>query len=178
MRAKISERATQKTRFSAKKRVGVVIAALSVALLASACVQPAPPGASGCSGPGAPPDAASVAVLNATNASRAAAGVAPLAWNGQLWCLASAWSNHLAAVNSLVHRDLSATLHSSEYQAYWTLGENILRGSAGMSGDAMHAAWMGSPLHQANILSPTFSSMGFAFTIADGRVFATENFGG
>jgi uncharacterized protein YkwD len=37
---------------------------------------------------------------------------------------------------------------------------------------------MASPPHQANILSPAFSSMGFAFTIADGQVFATENFGG
>ena len=117
-------------------------------------------------------------MLNATNTSRAAVGVAPLVWNGQLLCLASAWSNNLAAVKSLVHRDLNATIRSSEYQGYQTLGENILKGSAGMSGDEMHAAWMASPLHQANILSPAFSSMGFAFTIANGQVFATENFGG
>ena len=172
MHANVSERAAHKRRF------GVVVAALAVAILASACVKPAPPAASGCSGPGAPPDAASVAVLNATNTSRAAVGVAPLVWNGQLWCLASAWSNNLAAVKGLVHRDLNATIRSSEYQGYQTLGENILKGSAGMSGDDMHAAWMASPLHQANILSPAFSSMGFAFTIANGQVFATENFGG
>ena len=172
MRAKVSERGIH------KKRFGVVVAALAVAILASACVKPAPPAASGCSGPGAPPDAASAAVLNGTNASRAASGLAPLAWDGQLWCLASEWSNHLAAVNGLVHRDLGATIRSSGFEGYRTLGENILRGSAGMSGDAMHAAWMASPPHQANILSPSFSSIGFAYTISGGQIFTTENFGG
>ncbi|MCJ7438554.1 MAG: CAP domain-containing protein [Acidimicrobiia bacterium] len=162
-----------------KKRATVAIAAIAVALIVSACGSPAPPAAApGCSGPGAPPDAASVAVLNATNVSRGGAGLGPLSWNGQLWCLASEWSNHLAAINSLVHRDLGATLRSAEYAGYRTLGENILRGAAGMSGDAMHAAWMGSPLHRANILSPAFSSIGFAFAFGNGQVFATENFGG
>lgn len=190
MRANSSERATSKQRFDGNKRLGVVIAALAIAILAacappSAPAPPAPPAASAasaassaCPGPGAPPDAISVALLNATNASRGGAGLAPLSWNGQLWCLASEWSSHLAGINGLEHRDLNATLRSPAFAGYRTVGENVFSGPAGMSGNDMHAAWMGSPLHQANILSPAFSSIGFAYTIVGGQVFATENFGG
>jgi uncharacterized protein YkwD len=171
-------------RATGKKRAIAAIGAMAVALIASACAPPAapPPPASpppsACGGPAAPPDATSVAVLNATNASRAGAGLGPLAWNPQLWCLASEWSNHLAAINGLTHRDLSATIGSPEYAGYRTLGENLLRGPATMTGGEMHASWMGSPLHQANILSPAFNSIGFAFAFGNGQVFATENFGG
>jgi|GEM_PF-1257506 len=165
-------------RATAKQRAIAVIAAMVIAVVSSACAPPAPPAPPACVGPAGPPDAVSAAVLNATNVSRAGASLGPLAWNPQLWCLASAWSNHLAAINALVHRDLNATIRSPEFGGYRTVGENILSGPAGMSGDTMNAMWMGSPLHQANILSPAFSSIGFAYTISGGQVFATENFGG
>ena len=129
-------------------------------------------------GPAAPPDAVSAAILTATNASRAGAGIGPLSWNPQLWCLASAWSNHLVAVNALVHSDLNATLRSHDYAGYRTLGENLLRGPDGMTGDSMHTAWMGSPAHAANVMSPAFNSFAVALTASNGQVFATENFGG
>jgi len=187
MRANRSERANGGKRFGANTRFAVLIASLAIGVLAAcgpraAPAPPAPPAASGassaCPGPGAPPDAISAALLNATNASRGGAGLGPLSWNGQLWCLASEWSSHLDGINGLEHRDLNATLRSPAYAGYRTVGENVFSGPAGMSGNDMHAAWMGSPLHQANILSPAFSSIGFAYTIVGGQVFATENFGG
>jgi uncharacterized protein YkwD len=173
MKARFEQRAKGKRRF------GVVIAALAIAILA-ACAPPTPPAppASACSGPGAPPDAFSVTILNATNGSRAGSGLAPLSWNGQLWCLASEWSVHLVGVNALVHRDLGATIRQPDYGGYQTLGENLLRGPDGMGADAMHAAWMNSAGHRANLLNPAFSSMAIALAWGNGSVFATENFGG
>ena len=165
-------------RATGKRRAGIALAALAITILVTACAPPAPPPPPACSGPASPPDAASVAVLHATNVSRAGASLGPLAWNPQLWCLASEWSNHLVGINSLVHRDLNTTIRSIDYAGYQTLGENILRGPESMDGDSMHVAWINSPEHQANILSPTFKSIGFAFALGGGQVFATENFGG
>jgi uncharacterized protein YkwD len=161
-----------------KRRIGVGIAVLAVAVLA-ACAPPPPPAAApACAGPGGPPDAASVTILNATNGLRGSVGVGPLGWNGQLWCLASEWSNHLVGVNALVHRDLAATIRQPDFAGFRTLGENILRGPQSMTADAMHAAWVGSPGHYANLVNPAFSSMAFASALGNGQVFATENFGG
>ena len=42
----------------------------------------------------------------------------------------------------------------------------------------MHTAWMNSPDHRANILSPSFTSVGIGLAWANGQVWATEDFGG
>jgi uncharacterized protein YkwD len=165
-------------RFSRKRRASIGVAACAVAIFLAACAPPAPPAPSGCDGPPAPPDAAATTIINSTNGLRASVGVGGLSWNGQLWCLASAWSTHLVAVNGLVHRDLGATIRQSDYRGYNTLGENILRGPQGMSADSMHQAWVNSPGHYANLVNPAFTSMGFAVAYGNGQVFATENFGG
>ena len=47
-----------------------------------------------------------------------------------------------------------------------------------MSAADMHNAWLNSPDHRANILSPAYSSMGIGLAYANGEVLATENFGG
>jgi uncharacterized protein YkwD len=78
----------------------------------------------------------------------------------------------------MYHRDLGAAIRSPEYSNYRTLGENVLYGPAGMSGAAMHDAWMNSSSHRANILSGAFSSFAVATTTAGGTVWAAENFGG
>jgi uncharacterized protein YkwD len=114
------------------------------------------------------------------NADRAAAGLRALSWNRQLYCLATDWSAQMAATGNLHHRDLNVTIRSAAYSAYRTLGENVLRGSAGMSGQAMEAAWMASPAHRANVLSPSFTSIGIglAYSPDGSQVYATQNFGG
>jgi uncharacterized protein YkwD len=168
---------TTGTQRNGRVRAGIAATVLALGILVAACA-PAPPPPPACVGPAGPPDAASVTILNSTNGLRASVGRAPLAWNGQLWCLASAWSNHLVGVNALVHRDLSATIRQAEYRGYRTLGENILRGPQSMTADSMHSAWVGSPGHYANLVNPSFTSMGFALAYGNGQVFATENFGG
>ena len=155
------------------------LAALALAGLAAAC-GPAPESgpSGGCSGPGGPPDATATAIFDATNATRASAGLAPLSWDPQLWCLAEAWSKNMGDSGNMYHRDLAATLNSPGFSGYNTLGENVLDGPDAMSGGSMHAAWMNSPEHRANIVAGTYASFAVATYYANGQVWATENFGG
>ena len=161
----------------ARRWTAVLVATGALALVGAACSPaggPGPPvGAQSCG-----PDATTNAIFAYTNNSRAQNGLAPLVWNGQLGCLATAWSQYLASTGGFYHRDLNATITSPGYQGYHTLGENILKGPASMSAADMHNAWMNSPDHRANILSPAYSSMGIGLAYANGEVLATENFGG
>lgn len=160
-----------------RKWVGTFAAVGALALLGTACAPgsgpAAPVGAQSCG-----PDATSNAIFAYTNASRAQNGLPPLVWNGQLGCLAGAWSQYLAGSNNFYHRDLGSVINSPGYGGYHTLGENILKGPASMSAADMHIAWMNSPDHRANILSPSYTSMGIGLAYANGQVWATENFGG
>lgn len=156
---------------------GVFLALAAGATLLGACVRPAPP---------PPPPAASCAasapnsvtseVRRLANGARASAGLAPLSWSSDLACMADEWSRHMASTGNFAHRNLGAEL---ERRSWSTLGENILRGSASLTAHQMHTAWMNSPGHRANILSGAFSSIGVGTAIgADGRLYATQNFGG
>ncbi len=123
-------------------------------------------------------DATSSAIFNLVNESRAADSLPALVPNGQLTCLAQSWSQYLASTGQFFERNLSATLASPGYGGYHTLGENILRGPYTLSASDMHTAWMNSPPHRANILSPAFTSLGIGISYANGEVYATEDFGG
>lgn len=164
-------------------RVGALIAALAIAAFAAGCVPtpaagPGPAAASTCQAPGGPPDATTSTIFNLTNASRGSAGLGPLRWDPQLWCLASEWSKVMGDSNNMHHRDLASVLGSPGYGGYRTIGENVLFGPSNMSGDAMHSAWMNSPSHRENILSGAFSSFAVATYTVNGQVWAAENFGG
>ena len=162
-----------------RRRGRLIAAALAIAIIGAACGPSVAAGPPACVGPGAPPDAISSGVLAATNNDRAANGLAPLQWNAQLWCLASAWSTQIAGNGTLTHRDLNATIRSAEYASYRTLGENLLRGPAALAPESMEVAWMNSSGHRANVLSAQFTSAAVAYTMTgDGQVFVTVNFGG
>jgi uncharacterized protein YkwD len=162
-----------------RRRIGLVVAVAGVVMLLAACQpQPAPvrSAAAGC--PGAPDNVVTQTIFNRVNSDRAANGLGPLSWNPQLSCLATDHSNTMATTGDFSHRDLAATIRDPAYAGYSTLGENILVGPANMTGDAMEDAWMNSPGHRANILSANFDSIGIGLaTSADGRVWATQNFG-
>ncbi|HZP29419.1 MAG TPA: CAP domain-containing protein [Acidimicrobiia bacterium] len=153
-------------------------AVAAVALLLAACRPQATltHAQAGC--PGSPPDPTIQRLYDRVNSDRAANGLGPLAWNPQLACLAQDHSNYMASTGDFSHRDLSATINQPDYSGYASLGENILVGPSSMSADAMEDAWMNSPGHRANILSTSFDSIGIATaTSADGRIWATQNFG-
>jgi uncharacterized protein YkwD len=160
------------------RRAKTVVAGLAVAIVATAC-GPRASSAPSCAAPSSPPAGAIAEVFRDVNADRAAAGLRALSWNPQLYCLANNWSAYMAGTGTLQHRDLNATIRSAAYSSYRTLGENILRGPSGMTGAAMEDAWMASPTHRANILSGSFTSIGISLARgSDGRVYATQNFGG
>jgi uncharacterized protein YkwD len=162
-----------------KRKVGAAIAVLALAAVGAACGPAAAPAPPSCNGPAGPPDAVTSTVLNETNAKRNQAGRASLSWNRQLYCLAVDWSTQLGQSGSFHHRNLGPVINSPEYAGYHTLGENILRGPASMSGASMVSAWMASPGHAANILSPSYTSIGIGlFYTSNGQVYATQNFGG
>jgi uncharacterized protein YkwD len=145
-----------------------------LALVGAACAPaPAPVGSQSCG-----MDAASNGILYYLNQSRAQAGLPQLVPNAQLTCLAQSWSQYLASTGQFFERNLSATLASPGFGGYHTLGENILRGPDTMSSADMHIAWMNSPPHRANILSPAYNSVGIGLSYANGSVYATEDFGG
>jgi uncharacterized protein YkwD len=163
--------------FKARKLRAVVVAG-AIAVLASAC-GPSVSGAPSCNAPSSPPPGVIGDIYRDVNIDRRAAGLPALSWNRQLYCLATEWSGYMARTGSLVHRDLNTVIRSPEYSGYRTLGENILRGPGSMSGAAMEDAWMASAGHRANILSRSFTSIGIGIArAADGRVYATQNFGG
>ncbi len=159
------------------RRLRVILAVVAMALVATAC-GPDPAQGPPVSACGA--DGTSAAIYNRVNAERAANGLAALAWDGQLSCLATDWSAQMAASGNLHHRDLAGVIRSPGYGGYGTLGENVLRGAAGMSPDQMVDAWMASATHRTNVLSGSFSSLGIGLAVSpDGsQVYATQNFGG
>lgn len=162
------------------RRARILLGVLAIALIASACGPKPAAGPPACAAPAAPNDLVTAPIFEQVNVQRAAAGLKALTWNPQLYCLATDWSSQMARTGDLHHRDLNVTIRSAGYNAYRTLGENVLRGPMGMSGQAMVDAWMASPAHRANILSPSFTSIGIGLAVSADRTqaYATQNFGG
>ena len=83
----------------------------------------------------------------------------------------------MAGQGRLVHRNLSATITSPGFESYTGLAENIFVGPGGVDGLAIHNAWWNSPTHRANIMG-NYDAFGAGYARgADGRLWATENFG-
>jgi uncharacterized protein YkwD len=132
------------------------------------------------SGAGATPNNQAIhALLTLVNRDRTANGMRALAWDDQLGGLAATWSSHMVETGVFAHRDLDAVLASSPYAGWHALGENILVGDCRLTAAAMETAWMASPGHRANILSGSYSRIGIGVQCSwDGRVWATQEFGG
>jgi uncharacterized protein YkwD len=161
-----------------RRRGGLVAVVLGVALVVAACRPQATTVAASANCPAAPPTPVVQQLFDRVNADRAANGLGALSWNPQLDCLAQQHSDWMASTGSFTHRDLSMTIRQPDFGGYASLGENILVGPVSMTADQMEDAWMNSPGHRANILSPNFDSIGIALGQSrDGRVWAPQNFG-
>lgn len=118
-------------------------------------------------------------LYQALNRDRASQGLPPLTWSPKLANNAGWWASNMAGANSLYHQNLSALLGSSDYSAYYTLGENIMVGPGSMTPDAIEGAWRSSPPHWANITSRSFNVVGIGYVHGpDGRIWAVQEFGG
>jgi uncharacterized protein YkwD len=118
-------------------------------------------------------------LYNRLNYDRLTVGLPPLTWSPKLANSAGSWAWQMAAANRLYHQNLGALLASSEYHAYYTLGENILVGPGNMSPASIENAWRNSPPHWANIASRSFNVVGIGYVRGpDGRIWAVQQFGG
>jgi len=160
-----------------RRGLGVLVAGVLVlGILAAACgpvdQTPAPPGC-----PADPPDPITQTILNRTNGDRSGEGLPALFWNARLACLADEWSRYMRDTGSFRHRDLSATIRSPGFEGYAGLAENIMVGPGNMDGNSIENTWLNSPPHLANIMG-NYDTIGIGFARgADGRLWATENFG-
>ncbi len=105
------------------------------------------------------------------NQSRAQNGRAPVEFNLDLWFKAQAWSDHMAAYADFRHSNLTDGVGQLPWRK---LGENI---GVGYDLGSIHAAFMQSAGHRANILDPAFNYSAVGVT-GDwyGRYWVTQEF--
>lgn len=115
-----------------------------------------------------------VELLNLTNYERAQAGQPPLTLNRQLSEAAKKKSAHMFANNYWAHFAPDGTspwdFIRGEGYSYTYAGENLAKGFT-TSYDAVKA-WMKSPTHKANILSPNYREVGFS--VGEGKLQGEE----
>lgn len=117
------------------------------------------------------------ALLQSVNRERTTRGLDPLKWNTALVEAAQKHVLRMAQENALSHqfpgeppmqeRAARAGAHFS------SLAENVAEGPDAAT---IHAEWMKSPPHRANILDPRLDSIGIAVATNDGTLFAVEDF--
>ncbi len=122
-------------------------------------------------------------LVNLTNQQRTAAGVNPLSLDSQLSAAAMNKANHMLENNYWAHNAPDGTtpwvfIKAAGYE-YLYAGENLARGFT-TAHEAM-AAWMASPGHKENILSPRYKDVGFAVVTGsltgDETVLIVQEFG-
>ncbi len=124
-------------------------------------------------------------VLNLVNQERRGAGLRPVRLNPLLNASAQAHSQDMALNDFFGHQGSNGSkiadrIAATGYNAF-TFGENIAAGLA--SPDSVMQAWMASPGHRKNILSPNLEEMGIGFTALETdlgttnyRYYWTQNF--
>jgi uncharacterized protein YkwD len=108
------------------------------------------------------------AVLREINEVRAQNGLGPLHSSKPLAEAAEFHSKAMASRGFFAHESADGSsfwkrverFYPSNGFRYWSAGENLAYGSPSMSADGAVNAWMGSPGHRANMLSPTWSEIG------------------
>ena len=168
--------------------LGIVLALL--ALLLAGCVvigaPPSGPGPPAGPAPQSPPggDAAAPeeqmarAIFDRVNAERAARGLEALAWNEELAAVARDWSAEMAETGQLRHQELGQLLQREELSGFQAIGENVFQATGPVPAGTIHAGWMRSDGHRANVLNPGWDRLGIGVHCAeDGSVWATEQFG-
>jgi uncharacterized protein YkwD len=135
---------------------------------------------------GSPPDDAGTeparrmerVIFDRVNAERAERGRAPVAWDDTLAALARNWSREMAESGQLEHSDLREVQQRDEVSGYVSLGENVFSATGPVPAGTIHAGWMRSPGHRANVLEPGWDRLGVGVVCAeDGSVWATQEFG-
>lgn len=130
--------------------------------------------------PADPSEAAEAQVLALANEARAAAGLPPLTRDPDLDAVARAWSVHLATEGlELAHNPD----YAEQIPAGWSASaENVgWMGPSGLTAEevaaTIHATWMDSPGHRANLLDPALTHIGVGVASSpDHGWYLTQNF--
>lgn len=113
-------------------------------------------------------------LLELTNQRRAEKGLKPLKLNTKLSSAASEKAKYMFAKDFWAHIGPDGTtpwffIRNAEYE-YLYAGENLARGFT--TAPEVVEAWMNSPSHRENIMSPNYSDIGFA--VATGNLTGSE----
>lgn len=124
---------------------------------------------------GSPSTGGAQQLFGALNAERAAAGLAPLAYDGSLEASASSWSAAMSSAGTMSHNPSVGSQIRSGWRSW---GENVAyAGGYADNAATIHAGWMNSPPHRANILSAGFTHVGIGYVVdAAGTAWATQVF--
>ena len=119
-------------------------------------------------------------VVTEVNRVRSQAGVPSLRLCPALSRAAQAWANHAAETGVFAHTDATSTIwdriSAAGYASTMRLhGENMEQGAATV--DEAMAAWVNSPQHYENLVTPQFTHVGIgAARGADGRLVWVQDF--
>jgi uncharacterized protein YkwD len=127
-------------------------------------------------------DIATVCLLND---ERRAHGLRPLRINRKLSLASARHARSMAQHKYFAHGDFVGRIRAAHYLAgasSWIVGENIAWGSSNLgTPSSIVDAWMNSPPHRANILSPQFREIGIGVSrgapvagVSDGVTYATD----
>jgi uncharacterized protein YkwD len=112
-----------------------------------------------------------MAAIDLANSTRREAGLPELVPSPALIEKAQAWADELARQGTLSH----STLTDRVPDGWLKLGENVGKGP---SIEAVHAGFVGSPAHHANLVDPSFNWIGTGVaTASDGTIFVVQVFG-
>lgn len=118
------------------------------------------------------PAAAAQRILDLSNAERAAVGLGPMVMRDDVVAIARGHSTAMAAAQSIWHNEQYLTTEVRTALGAGMLGENV---GMGGSVDSIHAGFMESPGHKANVLEPRFNVVGMAVVKAGTTLFITQD---
>lgn len=107
------------------------------------------------------------------NQERHARNLPNLKWNGRLSEYAARWSKKMST-QGFSHSKFTGLFEPGSPYNY--LGENIARGSKGVSAGSLHVGLMGSSGHRNNMLSPAFTEAGIGVYCSTGGMWITTVF--
>ncbi len=123
------------------------------------------------------PQAEARQIFALANEARIQAGVGRLDWDPALAAAALAHCERMAAEGPISHQyngEANLTTRTAQAGAHFSvIEENV---AVGPSADAIHEAWMQSPGHRANLLSPDVDRVGIAVVAARGVLYAVADY--
>jgi uncharacterized protein YkwD len=139
-----------------RRKLGVVAAAVAVALVAAGCVTRDD-------------------TISSINSDRAAAGVSSAQQADDLASVAQHWADVLRDTNSFYHQDIAAVMAWSPYSA---MGETLAKVPLDATGAQVEAIWMNSSQHRAIVLDRRYGYVGIGIASDQTTTWVVAVFGG